>query len=189
MFTASAFSLPCRGDDAVALFTAAQFGLISIVQAYRSGLSPGDVAERLHRGVWMRTPHRNVYRVRGGAHGASPLNRAVMAARLALAPGAFACHETAARLWRLEGLPPWDGRTVHMGVSSRGGALPAGVRAHAVHVADTDLVWRAPFLLTGVVRTLHDMAGSVEPRTFSRLLDSAVSRGLVAPGAVAGRGT
>ncbi|GAA1772793.1 hypothetical protein [Streptomonospora arabica] len=180
-------SLPCQGDEAVALFAAAQFGLISRAQARRAGLSPDDVAVRLRRGMWARTLHWGVFRVLGFGTLASPLKRAVVAAQLALAPGAFACRDTAARLWRLDGLPPWDGHTVDMGVRSRSAAVgvravsPA-VRIHRLRVSEGDVVRRAPIRLTGVGRTLRDMSTCSGKRTRTRLCGSAVGRGLVVSG-------
>ncbi|NYI97836.1 hypothetical protein HNR12_004113 [Streptomonospora nanhaiensis] len=181
-------SLPCQGDEAVALFAAGQFGLVSAAQARRAGLGVGDVAVRLRRGMWARTLHWGVYRVAGYGALGSPLKRAVMAAQLALAPGAFACRDTAARLWGLDGLPPWDGRTVDIALRgrprSRGGrsglrGVAPGVRIHRLRVADSDVVRRAPLWLTGVGRTLRDMAGCSGPGTSSRLCGSALERGLV----------
>ncbi|MDT0304844.1 hypothetical protein [Streptomonospora wellingtoniae] len=178
-------SLPCQGDEAVALFAAAQFGLISRAQARRAGLSADDVAARLRRGMWTRTLHWGVYRVKGFGALASPLKRAVVAAQLALAPGAFACRDTAARLWRLDGLPPWDGCTVDMGVRSQSaanGAVSPAVRIHRLRVSEADVVRRAPIRLTGVARTLRDMSTCSGKRTRTRLCGAAVGRGLVVSG-------
>ena len=177
-------SLPCQGDDAVALFAAAQFGLISQAQARRAGFNAEDIAGRLRSGVWRRTLHRGVFRVLGYGTLASPLKRAVVAAQLALAPGAFACRDTAARLWRLDGLPPWDGRTVDMGVRWRPGlevcrSASPSVRIHALRIAEGDVVRRAPIRLTGVGRTLRDMAACSGKSTHTRLHGSAVGRGLL----------
>ncbi|QBI52539.1 type IV toxin-antitoxin system AbiEi family antitoxin domain-containing protein [Streptomonospora litoralis] len=181
-------SLPCQGDDAVALFAAAQFGLISRAQARRAGLSPEDVAVRLRRGVWTRTRHWGVFRVLGYGTLASPLKRAVVAAQLALAPGAFACRDTAARLWQLEGLPEWDGHTVDMGLRWRPGptgfrSVAPTVRVHSLRIAEDDVVRRAPIRMTGLSRTLRDMSTCSGPSTSMRLCGSAVGRGLLVSGA------
>ncbi|MUL39788.1 type IV toxin-antitoxin system AbiEi family antitoxin domain-containing protein [Streptomonospora sp. PA3] len=185
-------ALPCQGDDAVALFAAAQFGLISRAQALRSGLSADDIAERLRSGVWVRTLHWGVFRVLGYGTLASSLKRAVVAAQLTLAPGAFACRDTAARLWRLDGLPPWDGRTVDMGVRWRPGpvvgtrAVSPTVRVHSLRVSEGDIVRRAPIRLTCVGRTLRDLSVCSGTGTRRRLYGSAVGRGLVVAGGTKG---
>ncbi|WP_046472093.1 hypothetical protein [Allosalinactinospora lopnorensis] len=192
MFHTPETRLPCSGDEAVALFAAYQFGLVSDAQARRSGLGADAVAGRLREGVWALTRHCGVYRVAEFGGAAWTPRRAVMSAMLAMEPGVFACRETAARLWRLDGVPPWNGGAVHVGVLARcvprprEGAVPEGVRLHAAPVAEAELVWRPPFLLTGVRRTLSDMARCTDGRTFARMLDSAVRRRLVVPGAVRG---
>ncbi|GAA4914593.1 type IV toxin-antitoxin system AbiEi family antitoxin domain-containing protein [Streptomonospora salina] len=191
-------SLPCRGDDAVVLFAAAQFGLVSREQARRAGLSFADISARLRRGAWARTLHRGVFRVLDYGTLASPLKQAVVAAQLALPTGAFACRATAARLWRLDGLAPWDGHTVDMAVPGRrtsappppstpSRAVPPAVRIHALRVCDSDIAVRAPIRLTGVGRTLRDMAACSPARTRTRLRGSAVGRGLVVSGRPDGR--
>ncbi|MFD0801935.1 transcriptional regulator, partial [Streptomonospora algeriensis] len=163
----------------MALFAAAQFGLISQEQARRANLSSQDIAARLRRGVWARTLHWGVFRVLGYGVLASPLKRAVVAAQLALAPGAFACRDTAARLWQLDGLPPWDGRTVDMALrwrppSARPRAVSPAVRIHALRVSESDIVCRAPIRLTRVGRTLRDMSACSGTGTRTRLCGSAV---------------
>ncbi|RNL82530.1 hypothetical protein [Halostreptopolyspora alba] len=186
--------LPCTGDDAVALFAAYQFGLVSHAQACRSGLGRAAVEARLRAGKWVPTPHSGVFRVAG--FGASAWFRHVMAAILAVAPGAFACHETAARLWRLDG-PPWGGEdVVHVGVRSRSTVPPwprvgsgrARVRVHVLPVGDDELTCRPPFLVTSVRRTLDDLGRRTDRATFARVRDSAVRQRLVPSAAPVSRG-
>ncbi|GAB3462427.1 hypothetical protein GCM10027570_48810 [Streptomonospora sediminis] len=149
---------------------------------------------RLRRGLWVRTLHWGVFRVLGYGTLASPLKRAVVAAQLALAPGAFACRETAARLWRLDGLPPWDGCTVHMGLRWRpggpggrgAGAVSPAVRVHSLRIGEGEVVRHAPIRLTEVGRTLRDMSECSGKNTHTRLRGAAVGRGLVPSGAAKG---
>lgn len=186
--------LPCTGDDAVALFAAYQFGLVSHAQARRSGLGRAAVAARLRAGEWVATPHSGVFRVAG--FDASAWCRTVMAAILAVAPGAFACHETAARLWRLDGVPQGRDDVVHVGVRARSAVPPwpradsgrAGVRVHVLPVGAGELARRPPFLVTSVRRTLDDLARWSDRATFARVRDSAVRQRLVPCAAPAHRG-
>ncbi|MBB4929828.1 hypothetical protein F4561_000648 [Lipingzhangella halophila] len=192
MFLGRATRLPCTGDDAVALFAAYQFGLVSDAQARRSGLGRTAVDARLRGGAWLPTAHRGVFQVVGFGASAWCPRRAVLAAILAVASGAFACRETAAWLWRLDGAPQGRADIVHVGVpapawfppTSRADSPAAGVRVHVLRVSDAELARRPPFLLTSVRRTLDDLARDTDRAAFARMLDSAVRQRLMPPAAV-----
>ena len=100
---------------AAAMGTASsQFGMVSWAQARAHGLRHHDIRRLRRSGAWGN-PYPQVYSVRSLL---APTNTdrwfrtAIMAAQLALGPYSFAGGETAARLWGMQGLNPWDGRTV-----------------------------------------------------------------------------
>src|SRR5690606_27733929 len=124
--TARESDLPHPGDGthdrrmdtirAASAFAAAQYGVISRGQALRHGVVGPLLRSLVRQGAWLPL-HRDVYLV--GEHTPATergrLLTAVTAAQLAWGPAAVASTHTAARLWRLRGLPPWPG-DVHLTV-------------------------------------------------------------------------
>ncbi|MBE3000795.1 type IV toxin-antitoxin system AbiEi family antitoxin domain-containing protein [Nocardiopsis sp. HNM0947] len=160
-----------------------QFGVFSWHQARDAGLSKSDV-RALKRDGTLRHPYTGVYALRALEERADErqlLRSSVMAAQLALGPHSFAGGETAAHLWGMQGLPPWDGHTVHM-------VIPAlGAQRHHHHVtlhswqvgpeevASVDGTIRA----TTPDRTLRDTVLRVGRAAAVSLLDSALHQKLI----------
>ncbi|GAB3494007.1 hypothetical protein GCM10027440_44990 [Nocardiopsis coralliicola] len=158
-----------------------QYGLVSHRQARDHGVDDTGVHLLLRRREWAAALP-GVYAVRPVLEGArpDPLRRAATAARLAVGPSAVVCGTTAARMWGMRGLPPWDGRTVHVSVPAalRPPALP-GVRAHHWSVARSETADLAGIRLTRPDRTLRDAVLALDRATAVCLMDSAVSAGLL----------
>ncbi|GAA4900482.1 hypothetical protein HNR25_004764 [Streptomonospora salina] len=162
---------------------AAQYGVLSKAQARGCGMAEADLRRQLSRRAWVRI-HQGVFRVRElqDRTERGRLLSAVMAARLALGPATFACAETAARLWGMQGLPLWDG-TVHMAVPAQSTPhrIP-GVRLHAWATAPEEIVSRGGMRASGPGRTLRDVLLRLDRYTPVCLLDSALNQGLVRTG-------
>lgn len=109
------------------------------------------------------------------------LPSAVAAARLALGPAAFASERTAARLWGIQGLPPWDG-AVHMTFPAAGTPRKVpGITLHTWATDPADTTVLGGLRLTAPGRTLRGTLLRVDRYTAVCLLDSALNRGLVSP--------
>ncbi|WP_231972223.1 endonuclease domain-containing protein [Nocardiopsis alborubida] len=169
---------------AAALATASrQYGLLSWSQARHAGLTKSDVRRLLRNGTWGH-PYPRVYSVRallGLADPALRLRTAAMAAQLALGPRSFAAGETAARLWGMQGLPAWDGFSVHMVIP----ALGAQRHVHGITLHSWDTLPEEVgtighgIRLTTPGRTLRDTLLQVDRETAVCLMDSVLNQGLV----------
>lgn len=155
---------------------AQQYGVISRAQALRCGMTRHQVRRHVHQELWVPV-HRGVYQVRvyRAATPRGHLLAAVLAAQLALGPDAFACAETAARLWGMKGLPPWEG-DVHMGLLPGSTRLSAsGVVVHTWPTEPADITRRGPGIrLTRPGRTLRDVLLRLDRSAAVCLLDSAL---------------
>lgn len=175
-----------RGTRAVpgaALAIAArQHGVLSWEQASTAGVTKSDVRRLVRNGAWGH-PHTGVYTVRSLASlsGADAhLRSATMAAQLALGPEAFAGGETAALLWGMQGLPRWDGRTVHMVIPAPGAQRHHHrITLHSWQVAPEEVSTLAGLRLTDPGRTLRDTLLRVDRESAVCLMDSALHQGLV----------
>lgn len=165
---------------AASAFAAAQYGVISRRQALRHGVTGPLLRSLVRQGAWLPL-HRDVYLV--GEHTSATergrLLAAVTAAQLAWGPAAVASTHTAARLWRLRGLPPWPG-DVHLTVptsrSRRGGG---GVVEHFWATGPGEVTVYGPLRVTTPQRTLRDVLVDTDRATAVCLLDSALNQGLV----------
>ncbi|WP_017609502.1 hypothetical protein [Nocardiopsis xinjiangensis] len=182
-------SPPVRGDHPDTPFLNAlaiadeQHGVISGHQARYAGLSHSDL-RGLKRNGTLGHPYTGVYSVRSLVDRSDTdgfLRTSVMAAQLALGPRSFAGAETAAHLWGMQGLPRWDGHTVHMVVPG------PGTKRHRPHI--TLHTWEiAPgetTTLDGLLRvttpgrSLCDTLLGVDRETAVCLMDSALNQALV----------
>ena len=152
--------------------SAGQFGVLSRAQALACGLSRHDIAGLLRRGLWVHALP-SVYRC-----AAAPVEwpQAAMAASLWADGRAVVSHRAAAALWEFEGF--WRSRVELCGTT--GLSAPAGVTFHRVRrLARSDLSRRRGIPVTGVARTLLDLAAVVPDLTLQRALDEALRRELV----------
>jgi hypothetical protein len=151
-----------------------QYGVIHRSQALRVGMSPGQIDGKLASGAWER-PHRGVYRL-----AASPVGfeQRLMAACLAVGPGAVASHESAAWLWGLLGAQP---PTVPALTVSR----PAHPRISGVTVhraSDLDplrTMYRHNIPCTDPLRMIVDLAGVTSRDQTIAVVDRALAGGVL----------
>lgn len=160
---------------------AQQYGVLSLKQAHECGLQKVDLRRLRRRGTWGR-PYPGVYSVRcllDFTSESQRLRRIVMGVQLCLGPAACASAETAARLWELQGLPPWDGK-VHMNMpgSTSQVQLP-GVEIHQWETRPDEITRQETFRVTTPGRTLRDVALRLDRDAFVSLLDSALNQGYV----------
>jgi len=179
--------VPQRQAGALAAATGTarrQYGVISWGQAYAHGLRQADIRRQLRSGQWAR-PYRQVYVVRPLLPPSGSLDRlrsSVMAAQLALGPRSFAGGETAALLWDMQGLPPWDGREVHMVIPALGAQRHVtGITLHSWYTRPEEVTEIGNGIrVTHPGRTLRDTVLGVDRDTAVCLMDSALQQGLVA---------
>ncbi|MDT0301428.1 hypothetical protein [Streptomonospora wellingtoniae] len=175
-------ALPPPAHRAAAL-AARQYGSITWHQALDCGIDDGLVRRLLRSGHWVKVYPR-VYAVRSAVEGAEEdqrLLQRVMAAQLALGPAGFAGGATAARLWGMQGFPPWDGREMHMVIPALGAQRHVrGITLHSWDTADEEITTVGSGIrLTTPGRTLRDVLLHVDRDTGVSLIDSALNRGLV----------
>lgn len=195
-----------------------QYGVLSYAQARGCGLTKNDLQRLVRQGEWLH-PHREVYVVRSlipEAHSPDRLRCVALAAQLALGPRACAAGRTAARLWGMRGLEPWDGRVVHMAVPGlKGQRRLAGVelRGWDVRAEETTVVGGGGgggggvggsgggggaggegvsgvggggVRVTDPGRTLRDTLPELDRETAVCLMDSALNQKLVREGEIEG---
>ncbi len=148
-----------------------QHGLVTRRQAIEAGYSPNQIKERTRRGTW-RVVERGVYRL--GSHPDSWLT-AVLAA--SLSTGGVASHRTAGALWDLDGV-----RRIRpeITVPISSGRISRIATVHRTKQWDRiQASVRSGIRVTGVARTLLDMAWGLSTTQLLIAVDSARLRGLV----------
>lgn len=161
---------------------ARQHGMLSWEQARHAGVTKSDARRLVRSGEWGR-PYTGVYSVRAltdPSNADAHLRSATMAAQLALGPNAFAGGKTAARLWGIQGLPRWDGRTVHMVIPALGAQRHHHrITLHSWQVSPEEVSTTEGIRLTDPGRTLRDTLLRVDRETAVCLMDSALHQGLI----------
>ncbi|MDT0327544.1 type IV toxin-antitoxin system AbiEi family antitoxin domain-containing protein [Nocardiopsis lambiniae] len=161
---------------------ARQHGVIGWDQAHRAGITKSDARRLIRNGTWGH-PHTGVYTVRDlidRSNTDTYIRSVTMAAQLALGPHSFAGGETAARLWGVQGLPPWDGHTVHMVIPALGAQRHHHrITLHSWRTSPEEVTALHGIRLTDPVRTLRDTLLRVDRETAVCLMDSALQRGLI----------
>ncbi len=149
-----------------------QHGLVTVAQARRLGLSRDQVRTCVTTGAWVRV-HRGVFR--SSSHPPTWESR-LLAATLALGPGAAASHRSAVGLWGLHGF-----RALVVEVSR---PLPNGIASHDVVVHRTPDLRREHVRardgvpVTSPARTLVDL-GAVAPPLVTRCMEEWLADRLV----------
>jgi len=157
-----------RPDVAVARLASEDWGVLSLDELRRCGLSRGTVATRVRRG-WLHPVYRSVYAV---GHPQLSLEGRFMAAVKAFAGDAVLSHFSAAALW---GFLDWDNRTPEVTVVQTGARICRGIRAHRTSLLEPrDVMRHEGIPVTSPARTLVDLAAVVN----EKLLRSAVRRAL-----------
>lgn len=161
---------------------ARQHGVLSWAQASSTGVTKSDARRLVRNGEWGR-PHTGVYSVRtltAPSNSKTHLRTAAMAAQLALGPNSFAGGETAARLWGMQGLPHWDGRTVHMVIPALGAQRHHHrITLHSWPTSPEEVITLHGIRLTDPGRTLRDTLLRVDRETAVCLMDSVLHQGLI----------
>ncbi|QVQ51747.1 type IV toxin-antitoxin system AbiEi family antitoxin domain-containing protein [Spiractinospora alimapuensis] len=153
-----------------------QHGVVSREQAVAHGMSIPQIGYRLKRGYWLSV-HHGVYRIRRMTANTERgrLHSAVKAGQLIAGPAAVAVGETAARLWGLQGLPPWRGEVVLAGKRSKTYA-GARVRLHSWSIEENEIQRRNGVRITTIRRTLRDLMSTQGRDIAVSLVDSALNR-------------
>jgi very-short-patch-repair endonuclease len=148
----------------VTAITRTHLGLITRAQYLALGLPTGSW-QRLHASGALERVHRNVSRI-----GGTPETREqrILAALLAIGPGAMASHRTAAFIWGAE-RPSSDPIDVIV-PRGRRPRVPGVVTHRPTDEADLRPVQRGPFAVTPPVRMLLDL-GAVDRSSVASALD------------------
>lgn len=160
-----------------------QHGVLSWHQAEEAGLSQSDV-RALKRNGTLGHPYIGVYSVRSLFDPSDTegfLRTAVMAAQLALGPRSFAGGRTAAYLWGMQGLPRWDGHTVHMVVPGPGTKRHRHrVTLHTWEIGPGEVTaLDGAIRVTDPGRSLRDTLLTADRETAVSLMDSALHQALI----------
>jgi hypothetical protein len=158
---------------------ARQQGLLTHAQLAAIGVGRRTIDRWLASGR-LRAVHRDVY-----AFGPRPLTRRGkwLAAVLAMGPGAFLSHESAAALWALAGDRPRVDVTAPGGRQVRPGRK--GIRVHRCKFDPDEVVVRDGIPVSTVARTLFDLAERSELHRLKSAWDEASRLRLLRPAEVA----
>jgi very-short-patch-repair endonuclease len=156
-----------------------QHGVVDRGQLESLGISPSAISRWVAAGRLHRI-HPGVYAVR---HSALSLGGRLRAALLYVGSNAAFSHTTAAWLWRLIDAEP---NRIHKTARGRRSSLP-GVRLH--HSPGLEIVDCRGLPVTGLARTLLDIAGMLSLRELRRALAEAEYRRLLRPAEVVNRKT
>jgi hypothetical protein len=139
-------------------------------------LTPAELRARVREGSLVRL-HRGAY-VQGDEW--QSLDRdaryraLIRAAATSHADERVFSHQSAAALWGLPSLGPWDA-SIHLLVPrATGGRSDPGVRRHALGVPDGDVVSREGLLVTTLPRTLVDIATTASVMWAVAAIDAAL---------------
>lgn len=117
---------------------------------------------------------RGVYAV---GHASPPLEGCFLAAIKACGSGAVLSHFTAAAVL---GIVEWDGRDPEVTVTGTATRIHRGVRVHRTAAMESaDVTWHRRLRITSPARTIIDLAGQLDYRSFRRAVRHALALGLV----------
>jgi very-short-patch-repair endonuclease len=151
-------------NDALAEVAERQHGVVSLGQLREMGASESRIRGLVNRRA-LRPVHRGVYAV---GHKRLPAEGWWMAAVLACGSGAVLSHRSAGRLWRMS-----RSRGPVEVTRPKGWRSPAGVFAHRLPCAEDEWTVRDGIPVTGVSRTLLDLATVVSRRQLENALNEA----------------
>ncbi|HLI57794.1 MAG TPA: type IV toxin-antitoxin system AbiEi family antitoxin domain-containing protein [Actinomycetota bacterium] len=147
-----------------------QFGAIGRQQALAEGLGPDAIKYRVRSGEWRRVLP-GVFIVNSVL---PSWNQKLKAAELWACGDAVVSHRAGAAVWELDGIehPP-----VELLTTKGSHLVPKGIILHRTKVlARRDWAEYGGFRVTGLARTLFDLAGVVDPGTFEAAAESALRR-------------
>lgn len=165
--------MPDRSDpDAqIGRVAARQYGLFSLPQAVRAGVTTRMVDHRVASGRWERM-HRGVFRMVGAP---DSFRLRVLAACLACGPDTVASHRTAAALWAVDGMPS----DIIELLGPRRIRIPGITVREAHDMVRADVTSRAGIPITSPARTLVDLAAVLDASTLEDAVDDVIRRDLV----------
>jgi hypothetical protein len=145
-----------------------QRGLVTHAQLTSLGVGQRTIERWLASGR-LRTIHREVY-----VFGPQPLTKRGkwLAAVLAMGPGAFLSHASAAALWGLAGDRPRVDVNATRGRQVRPGR-GSGIKVHRCKVAPDEVTGRDGIPVSTVARTLFDLAERSPPHELKSAWDEA----------------
>lgn len=153
--------------------SSAQHGAFSRRQALEAGISASAIGRRLGKGAWLSVLP-GVYRLAGTPE---TWHQKLMAACLRAGEGAVVSHNTAGRLWGLEGLggnarsDPIE-LTIAFGTKRR---APGVVIHRSRKLGPADCTSRDGIPATQLVRTLIDLSAVLDRRRLTMALDSGLA--------------
>lgn len=157
------------GEVSIIRLMQQQHGLISRVQALEAGMTARQIDHRVGSGHWVRE-HRGVYR--HAAVPPTPLSRLFAAT---MAYGGLASHRSAAALHRIDG---YRLNLVELSVAPGSNRAVKGVRFHQSTQLDlAKPVDRDGVPVTGLARTVLDVAAVVPRRRLDRTVDAVLRDG------------
>jgi very-short-patch-repair endonuclease len=160
-------------EDRISSMAGLQRGRVSRAQLRAAGVADRTIDYLVAKGHLHRV-HRGVYAV--GHTAPAPLADET-AALLACGPHAVLSHRTAAQLWKL--VP--DGNTrIDVTIRGRNGPRPSGVTVHRttrLNRSEVRTLDRLP--ITSALRTLLDLAATVDLRTLERAVEQGLHEKLV----------
>jgi very-short-patch-repair endonuclease len=155
-------------ERAIVDLVARQQGVVTHAQLAEIGVGRRTLDRWLASGR-LRTVHRDVY-----GFGPQPLVRRGkwLAAVLAMGPGAFLSHESAAALWGLTG----DRQKIHVNAPRGRQVRPgrrSGIKVHRCRFAADEITVRDGVPVSTVARTLFDLAERSTPNELKSAWDEA----------------
>ena len=160
-------------DKQMAGLASEQWGVVSLEDLRLCGLSRSAVNVRVRNGR-LHPLHLGVYAV---GHPNPPLQGRLLAAMKACGARAVLSHYSAAVLWNLV---DWDERRPEVTVVGATTRRHRGLRVHRTNsLAIRDVARHGAIRMTSPVRTLVDLAGTLEHRPLRRAVRQAQSLRLV----------
>ena len=157
------------GEVSVIRLMKQQHGLISRAQALDAGLTARQIEHRVASGRWVREA-RSVYR-----HAAVPSSGLSRLLAAWMAYGGLASHRSAAALHRIDG---YRLHIVELSVAPGGNRAAKGVRFHQSTQLDlAKPVVRDGIPVTGLARTVLDVAAVVNRKRLDRTIDAVLRSG------------
>jgi very-short-patch-repair endonuclease len=167
-----------RPDLAIAELAAEQWGVLSLAELRRCGVSRDGAADRVRNGRLHRI-HRGVFAV---GHANLPLEGRFLAAVKACGDNAVLSHLSAAALW---GFVPWDDRHPEVTVPGTATRRHARIRVHRSRtLRPEDITRHRSIPITSPARTLLDLSSVLRHDPLRRAVRQAQSLRLVSPRAL-----
>ncbi|HVE76388.1 MAG TPA: DUF559 domain-containing protein [Actinomycetota bacterium] len=153
-----------------------QHGVVARSQLERLRLPKSTLQGVLNRNFERSLPR--VYRFKGAAHS---WEQDVFGLWLWSAGAGVISHQTAALLWKIEGLPKCP---LHVSVSTGRALSRSNIVLHRTRLSKKEMTTLGPLTVTTARRTLVDLAGVLDPPALEVVVDQFLMRRLVHPRAM-----